>query len=129
MSAPTAAQPKRTRKATPAAKQAKENKDNRGRGSRYSDANLSIMLDLADEHLPAGGDEWNNAVLLYNQHFGNGEDRTMSVHRVLKTNLFFFRACYLSLNQNPRNNAVITKQNEWLSVIPTPRIFIKSSST
>ena len=75
MSAPTAAQPKRTRRATPAAKQAKENKDNRGRGSRYSDANLSIMLDLADEHLPAGGDEWNNVALLYNQHFGNGEDR------------------------------------------------------
>jgi len=39
------------------------------RGRNYSDAEIEKLLDLAEEMLPCGGDEWNQVALEFNRTF------------------------------------------------------------
>ena len=47
-----------------------------GRGKNYSDANLNYLLDIVEENLPCGSDEWNEISLQYNAYFGGKESRS-----------------------------------------------------
>ena len=47
-----------------------------GRGKTYSTSNVDYLLDLIEELLPCGIDEWTEVASRFNLHFGNGESRS-----------------------------------------------------
>lgn len=47
-----------------------------GRGKTYSTSNVEYLLDLVEEMLPCGGDEWTALASRYDAHVGKGENRS-----------------------------------------------------